>query len=149
MQSITEAQAMQLQRAKTELLERKATFVLVNGSLILDSQKRGVAPILDILSGESSVLKHALVADKVIGRAAALLLVLGGIDALDTQLISDHAIDIFKKYDIPFTYDKRVPFIVNRDGTDMCPMEKSVLDIDEPVAAKAAILSMLAELRKR
>ena len=98
MQSITEAQAMQLQRAKTELLERKATFVLVNGSLILDSQKRGVAPILDILSGESSVLKHALVADKVIGRAAALLLVLGGIDAIDTHLISDHAIDIFKKY---------------------------------------------------
>lgn len=149
MQSITEAQAMQLQRAKTELLERKATFVLVNGSLILDSQKRGVAPILDILSGESSVLKHALVADKVIGRAAALLLVLGGIDALDTQLISDHAMAVLQKYDIPFTYDQRVPFIVNRDGTDMCPMEKSVLDIDEPVAAKAAILSMLAELRKR
>lgn len=149
MRSITEAQEKQLRKARTELLERDATFVLVNGDLILDSQKRGVAPILDILSGDASIyLKHAVIADKVIGRAAALLLVLGGVDALDTHLISDHAIDIFEKYDIPYTYDKNVPYIVNREGTDMCPMEKAVLGIDDPAAAKEAILSRIAELRR-
>lgn len=148
MRSITATQETQLQKAKKALLDRQATFVLVNGDVMLDSHKRGVAPILDLLSDNPSALEHAVIADKVIGRAAAFLLVQGGIDALDTHLISEHAMGVLEKYDIPFTYDQKVPFIVNRDGTDMCPMEKCVLGIDDPETARDAVLTRLAELRR-
>lgn len=40
------------------------------------------------------------------------------------------------------------PRIINRKGDDLCPMEKAVLDIDDPVQAKEAILARLAEMKK-
>ena len=38
--------------------------------------------------------------------------------------------------------------IINRKGDGICPMEKAVFDIDDPVQAKAAILARLAEMKK-
>lgn len=40
------------------------------------------------------------------------------------------------------------PRIINRKGDGLCPMEKAVLDIDDPLQAKEAILARLAEMKK-
>lgn len=147
MQSMDETVQAQLLRAQTTLLETASTFVLINGDLTLHSAKRGVAPILDILSEDPRALQGAYIADKVIGRAAALLLVLGGISGLHANLISEHAAIVLDTYGIPFTFGKKVPYIINRDGTDMCPMEKAVLGIDDPKEARNAVVKKIDELR--
>lgn len=124
------------------------TFVCKNADDIITSDKKGIAPIMDILKENPMILKGAQVADKVIGKAAALLLIKGGISALYTAVISKHALDVLKDTDIYVSYDKCVDYIINRKGDGMCPMENAVLDIDNPDEAYNVLKAKLETLRK-
>ena len=75
-------------------------------------------------------LKGAFVADRVIGRAAAFLLVYGEVKGLHAKLISSHAKEVLLRYGLPFEYEEEVPYIKNRRQDGMCPMEQSVLNTE-------------------
>lgn len=47
---------------------------------------------------------------------------------------------------ITCTYDLLTDNIINREGTGICPMEKTVADIDDADAGYAALKKKLAEL---
>ena len=128
-----------LEQAKKSLTESSATFVMIRGGKTFSSEMRGVAPILDLLREDPDALEDGVVADKVIGKAAALLLMYGRIKALYTKVISSHALNVLKDSRIEVVYDKLVPYVINRDGTDMCPMEKLVLEIGSPEEAFEAL----------
>jgi len=128
-----------LEQAKKGLTESSATFVMIRGGKTFSSEMRGVAPILDLLREDPNALEDGVVADKVIGKAAALLLMYGRIKALYTKVISSHALNVLKDSGIEVVYDKLVPYVINRDGTDMCPMEKLVLKIGSPEEAFEAL----------
>jgi hypothetical protein len=130
-----------LNDVKKILLDTGATFVLIKGAASFRSEDRGVAPILSKLSEEGEPLKGSFVADRVIGKAAALLLVYGEIDSLYAVVISSYAAKVLEDHAIAFKYGKMVPNIINRDGTDMCPMEKAVLQIDDPAVAYRTLLA--------
>ena len=53
--------------------------------------QRGVADLYDLLTQEPDFLKGALIADKVVGKGAAALMILGGIKELHTDIISSKA----------------------------------------------------------
>lgn len=124
-----------LERAKTLLSSTDSTIAVVLVDDIFTSQERGVKPLLHLLSEKKGFLKGASVADKVIGKAAALLMVLGEIKEVHTLVISEPAIKVFEKYNIPCFYDKKVDRIVNRTGDGLCPMESLCLDVEEPKEA--------------
>lgn len=111
--------------AKDYLLSNKMSMVIVkNGSIIVESKDRGIKPIFDVYTKSKEHLIGATVADKVIGKAAAMILLNGGIKSLYAELISESAINIFKTSGINVEYTKKVPLILNREGNDMCPIEK-------------------------
>ena len=62
---------------------------------------------------------------------AAMLLAEGGVKGVYTDLISDAAIEILEQYPILFEYKKRVPYILNREGDGMCPIEKISRSVDD------------------
>lgn len=62
--------------------------------------------------------------DKIVGRAAALLFVLGKVERVITPLASESAIDVLDAAGIEWFAERRIPYIVNRDRTGMCPMEQ-------------------------
>lgn len=128
-----------LAQAKKSLTESNATFVMIKNEQTMMSERRGVAPILQLLREDPDALEGAYIADKVIGKAAALLLMYGRIRALYTKVISSHALNVLKDSGIEVVYDKLVPYVINRDGTDMCPMEKLVLQIGGPEEAYAVL----------
>ncbi len=97
--------------------------------------ERGIKPLLVLLAEASAPLCGATVADKVVGKAAAFLFVCGKIKALHAGVISAPAMQVLKKYDIPFTYDIVTEKILNRDKTGFCPMETKVWDIETPEEA--------------
>ena len=39
----------------------------------------------------------------------------------------------FKEGNIEYSYDNICNYIKNRDGTDMCPIEKMAMDIEDPI----------------
>lgn len=112
-------------KAKDYLLNNKLSVVIVrDGKVIEESQGRGIKPLFDIYTTRKEILPGSTVADKVIGKAAAMILVNGRIKALYAELISDAAIEVLKDTDIVFEYSKRVSMILNREGNGMCPIEK-------------------------
>lgn len=113
-------------------LEEHSLVVFKNGEKAVFNGK-GIRPLVDYL--ETDNFENAYVADKVIGKASALLLVYGQVKEVYTPTISKPAIKVFKRNHVKYKADKVVDNIINRAGTDLCPMEKKVQGIDDPKAA--------------
>ena len=92
------------------------------------------------------MLKGASVADKVIGKAAALLMALGEIKEVYTLIISEPALQVFENHKIKYFYDKKVDRIVNRTGDGLCPMESLCLDIYDPQEAFIKIIDKISKM---
>ncbi|MBO7468640.1 MAG: DUF1893 domain-containing protein [Bacteroidales bacterium] len=137
---------MSLEKAKSILLSSASTIAVVSNGEVFTSQERGVKPLLYLLSEKKGFLKGASVADKVIGKAAALLMALGEIKEVHTFIISEPAIKVFEKYNIPCFYDKKVDRIVNRTGDGLCPMETLCLDVEEPKEAFTKIKEKISKM---
>ncbi len=118
-----------MNQAKKTLTYKGLTCVAINEHMQYESKKKGIAPLYDPMEKKYDFFKGCDVADRVIGKAAAMLLIRGKIKKLHAHLMSEHAIQLLDQYHIPYTYDKKVPFIQNREGTGMCPMEEAVLSI--------------------
>lgn len=134
-----------LKKAVDLLSEGKYTCVLCKGDEVLTSIVRGVKPLIDWINAKTD-LKGFCAADKVVGKAAAFLYVLLGVDILYAPVMSKGAIDTLSKYGVEHSYDLSVEAIINRDGTDLCPMEKTVQDIDDPKTALEKIEQKLNSL---
>ena len=131
-----------LEQAKSTLISSASTIAVVSNGEVFTSQERGVKPLLHLLTEKKGFLKGASVADKVIGKAAALLMVLGEIKEVHTLIISEPAIKVFEKHNIPCFYDKKVTRIVNHAGDGLCPMETLCLDVENPQEAFDRITSL-------
>ncbi len=110
------------------------TIALVKGDTLITSDKRGILPMMELISSCTDVNGFS-VADKVVGRAAAFLFVRSGIKEIFTNVISQGALDLLKKHGIPATYNILTDKIINRKGDGICPMEKAVTGIDDVEAA--------------
>lgn len=124
---------------KTRKSLENHALAIVCGDTAQTYNERGIKTLLSILSDTPELLRGATVADKVVGKAAALLMVKGKVKEVYAEVISESAIDIFRKYRIPFAYGTIAAKINNRSGTGMCPMEQTVVDIDNPNNAFVAL----------
>jgi len=99
---------------------------------LLTSDAHGILPPLRWLREDPGLLRGADVADRVIGKAAALLFAHGGVRSIWAARMSEAARDFLQTTGIVFDCGELVPAILNRDGTGLCPMEQRAMGIDEP-----------------
>lgn len=135
------------EKAKS-LLNDGVTFAAVSEKGIYTSQKRGVAPIIEKIDENPDFFKGASVADRVIGKAAAMLLEKYGVSEIFAQVTSEYAVAYLSDKSTILTYDKRVDHIINRAGTDMCPMEKTVLNVDNADEGEILIRNKIKSMMK-
>ena len=109
---------------------------------------RGVSPLLNIFNTQPEILKSAFVVDKIIGKAAAMILVAGGVSRAYGLVMSAAGREYLEKHGILADYTELVDIISNRDGTDMCPIEKSIIDIDDAAEGLKIISATIDKLRK-
>ena len=133
--------------AKNKLLLDGYTCVIYDGENEILSRERGVSFLLGLYN-DSVNLKSHFAADKVVGKGAALLYVLLGVDEIYAHIISSSALDVLCKYGIKCTYNTLVPHIINRAGDGICPIESATMDIDDPDDAPNVIVKTLQMLRK-
>ncbi len=133
------------ERAKT-LLAGETTCVLVKGDSTLVSTKRGIAPMIDWL-GQGQTLAGFAVADRIVGKAAAMLFVKAGLSAVYAEVLSEPGKAYLERRGIPVTYGVLTPAIINRAGDGPCPMEAAVADIDDPEEGCLTLSAKLAALR--
>lgn len=134
-----------LEAAITLLREGAHTCILCRNELTLTSEKRGISPLLE--HWESGRLKDAVVADKIIGKAAAMLLILGGARGVYGEVMSETAHGLLLAAGIETAFGTLAPYIINRRGDGLCPMEQAVLEISDPAQVPAALQATLQRLK--
>lgn len=109
-----------------DLLEKEQlTLAIVkNNKVIFTSKEKGIKPLYNVVTEHKEELKGSSIADRVTGKAAAMLCVYANIKELHTGVLSENAVEIFSKSTVLYEYEKTTPFIKNRDKTGMCPIEK-------------------------
>ena len=84
---------------------------------------RGISDLYGILTEHPDWLRGASVADKVVGKGAAALLILGGVRELFAGVISTSALGLLEESGISLRFGKEVPYIINRKDDGICPVE--------------------------
>jgi len=142
---ITDASLQDIDLAKKKLAAEALSVVIVKlGKTMFTSRAPGVRSLIEAMREFGSSLAGASVADKVVGKAAALLCVYARASRVYGCVMSELGSEVLKKFSVPFEHETLVPNILNRDGTGMCPFEKLVLRISSPKEAFSAISRHLA-----
>ena len=134
-----------LDRAKA-LLETH-TCVMCKGETVYASHKTGISPLLDLLT-EQTDLTGFSAADKIVGKAAALLMVLAKVKDVYGEVMSEAGLAVLQRHGIPCAYGTLVRHIINRRGDGICPMEETVLSIEDSAEAFDALLKKRAALQQ-
>lgn len=113
------------------------------------SETRGIGPMVNWLSEDENFLRGASVADKIIGRAAALLMIYGGVKECYGEVVSRAALTTLEEAGISCTYMNTAVAISNRRGDGICPMEKLVAPIKDPREAFEALKNKLEEMKNK
>ena len=136
-----------LENCKAILENENLTCVVKQGDKVLKTTDRGIKPFMQwIESGEN--LRGAVAADKVVGKAAAMLFVLLGVGEIYAVVMSRSAKKILDGHGIKYSCGEEVEYIINRKKDGMCPMEKAVMDIDDPAEAPKKIKETIEKMRK-
>lgn len=108
----------------TQLHAEQCSCIIYNNGTTRTFHNRGVKDLHQLLTSEREVLCGALIADKVVGKGAAALMIVGGVKWVYTDVISAAAKELFDQSEVTVEFGELVPNIINRAGTDICPVEK-------------------------
>lgn len=130
------------------LLDQGCTCVILqDGEVIFRSSDRGIKPLLYIIESGIGV-KGCKAFDRIVGKAAAMLYSYMGVAYVYAEVMSRPGLEVLKKHGIRAEYDALTDKIINRRGDGICPMERTVADIDSLESALVALQSKSRELNK-
>lgn len=119
---------------------------LVKGDRVIKSTKRGIIPILELLESKED-FQGFYAADRIVGKAAALLYVKLKVKKLYAQTLSESGLAVLTEYGIGVVYKTLTDKIVNRKGDGVCPMEAALEHIFEPDLAHFELLKTISLLK--
>ena len=134
-----------LEHAKKVLIGENCTCVLYRGDTIYKSDRRGVAPLMQLLD-QGVCVRDFAAADRVVGKATAYLYCLLGVREVYAQVMSMPALSVLQAAGIPAEWGQLVGEIRNRQNDGPCPMEHATRDCETPEEALAAIRQTLRQL---
>ena len=107
------------------------SICLCKDKKLIFSDKKGISPMVGFLEDGVNLNGYSA-ADLIVGKAAALLFVKAGVKNVFAKVLSAGGKRVFEKYGIYFEFETLTENIINRSGTDICPMEKTVLNVEDP-----------------
>ncbi len=133
-----------------ELLHKgNYSCVVRNGETLRTFTQPGVLDLYDILTAEPALLAGASVADRAVGKAAAALMLRGGVREIYADLVSEQAIALLADAPVALTYGQKVPHILNRSREGWCPMEQMTRDETSTEKIFGLIEKFITGIRKK
>jgi hypothetical protein len=117
-----------LETAKRYLREKGYSLVIAKaGRIVFATRQSGVSGFLRAIDKFSKDdLVGSSVADRVVGRAAAMLCLYCAVKAVYAVVLSEGGKELLEKNRVPFQFESLVPNILNRQKTGTCPFEQMV-----------------------
>jgi hypothetical protein len=123
-------------------------LVFRNREVIFSSGGNGITPIVDAIDSlDRECMRGVITADRIVGRAAALLNIYLGASEVHAMLITKGAKQTLLENGVEHYFRQETDAIKTRDGVIYCPFEKMVQDILDPEEAYLMIKKKLFEFR--
>ncbi len=119
--------------------------VILGGDRLSIYRRRGVRDLLALLDDNPGRLNGAFVADKVVGKGAAAIMIAGGVCGVYAGVISRPALRLLRDASVQVEYDSLTDNIINRAATGICPVESLCL----PCSSAAECLPLVREFVRR
>ena len=118
-------------------------MIYKHGELIFESSLKGIRPHLKAINELGETLEDTLVVDKILGRAAAFLVIYIKAAEAITAVLSTPGKRVLEKYGVKFSYREEVPHIKMENGVIYCPFERMVQGMEDPDEAYKAIIEKM------
>jgi len=112
--------------------------VYYNDEKVFALKSSGVSELTKFIIKHREEFKNfdgLMIGDKIVGKASALLLINLKPSFIYGSIMSEKAREVLEDLGIELKYKNLVPNILNRNKTDICSMEKLILNINSPKEA--------------
>lgn len=130
------------------LRQEKLNLIILNeDTTLFTSSEEGMKPLIEAINLLGiSKLEDAIVVDKIVGKAAALLISYFKAKKIHCIVLSMKGRTILDNNGIKHSEERLTPEIMNRRGTDLCPFEQAVRDVDDPLKGYERVSTTLKAL---
>ena len=136
--------------AKKRLRDGDLTLSVVkDGKTIFETSLHGISGFLEAVEKNGKKLESASAADRVVGKAVALLCLYVKMRAIYAVTLSKKAEALLKENNVYVEWQELVDRILNKDKSDMCPFEKIASDLTEPKEAYAKFVGLKNSLNDK
>lgn len=137
----------EIEAAMVQIRAGEASCVLVReGAIVAEALGSGVLPLLMLLDENRSGMEGADLVDKIVGRAAAMMAIEGGVRSVTAMVMSEDARDLLQAHGIVVNARCYVPQILDRNFAGRCPMEQVVMEIEESAEGVSALRARLQQM---
>lgn len=119
------------------------SLIVRNHGITSTYTQHGVKDLLMLVADDSRPLQGAVVADKLIGKAAAALMVAGGVKAAYTNTVCTAAREMLEAAGITLHFEQEIPMVMNRERTGQCPMDAALEGITDAEECVRRLQTML------
>jgi len=132
-----------LRIAKNRLREKGLTLSIVKEKQILfETGSHGISGFLRAIEELGERLNKASVADKIVGKAVALLCLGAGIDVVYASVMSREAKELFEENAVYAEWNELVGNILGNSKSTRCPFERLAAKITDPSEAYKKIKAL-------
>jgi len=137
-----------LEIAKTQLHRKELTLAIVkNGGVLFETHSHRISGFLGAIEKLGAILEGAAVADRVAGKAIALLCVYAKISNVYAEVLSEKAKAVFEENEIRHEWKELVKNVLDLNKSGVCPFEKAAADISDPKDAYRTFKALQESLK--
>jgi hypothetical protein len=137
-----------LDTAKSRLYGEDLTLAIVkNGEVLFETGSHRISGFLGAIEQLGARLEGAAVADRVAGKALALLCVYAKISEVYAEVLSRQAKAVFEENGIQCLWKELVDNILDLNRSGVCPFEKAATGISDPESAYTAFKALLQSFK--
>ncbi|MBQ8960014.1 MAG: DUF1893 domain-containing protein [Ruminococcus sp.] len=122
------------------------SICICRGEEVITDDGRGIGPMMRLIA-EGRDLRGSSCADLIVGKAAAMLFVKAGAVCVHGEVMSAAGRDYLAAHGIQCSWGTLTERIIDRQGKDTCPMEKTVAEISDCEAGYEALRAKLEAMR--
>ena len=138
-----------LELAKKRMEDTALTLCIArDGKVIFEGASRGISGFLDAVESLGGKFEGVSVADRVVGRAVALLCVDSRVRAVYASTLSRDAKQLFDGCSVRVEWCELVESILDVRRRETCPFERLAADIVDPKDAYSRFRALQGSLRR-
>jgi hypothetical protein len=134
-----------------ELLSSKGTSLVIvkEGKTLFESGSSGIYGLLQAIEKLKKKMSGSSVADRVVGRAAALLLAYSHVNEVYAPILSKEGQKVLEENGIKVEYLNLVQKILDQMGKNICPFERFSSEIMSPNEAYKQLRNFAENFRNK